>query len=112
MVSSVPGDSYNYNLDGIKAVLLRPYHSGTVNTASADFRDFCNKAKEMGIPVFTPRAGIETAYASTELFEELGVKYLPCMTFVSAYVKLWIASSIGADINEFMYQPLNSEFVI
>ncbi len=112
VVSSVPGDSYNYNLDGIKAVLLRPYHSGTVNTASTDFRAFCHKAKEMGIPVFTPRAGIETAYASTELFEELGIKYLPCMTFVAAYVKLWIANSTGADINEFMYEPLNCEFVI
>lgn len=112
VVSSVPGDSYSYNLDGIKAVLLRPYHSGTVNTASTDFRAFCQRAKDLCIPVFIPRAGIETSYASTELFDELGIKYLPCMTFVSAYVKLWLANSIGAGINKFMYEPLNSEFVI
>ena len=66
----------------------------------------------MAIPVFIPRADIETAYASTELFDELSIKYLPCMTFVSAYVKLWLAVSEKADINKFMYEPLASEFLI
>lgn len=112
VVSSVPGDDFSYNLDGKKAVLLRPYHSGTVNTASACFRSFCKKAKDMAIPVFIPRSDIETAYASTELFDELSIKYLPCMTFVSAYVKLWLAVSEKADINKFMYEPLASEFLI
>lgn len=112
VVSSVPGDSYSYSLEGKKAVLLRPYHSGTVNTASDDFRAFCLRAKEKGIPVFIPRADIETAYASTELFNELSIRYLPCMTFVSAYVKLWIAVSSCYDIAEFMYKPLSDEFII
>lgn len=112
VVSSVPGDSFSYSLENKKAVLLRPYHSGTVNTASADFKAFCIKAKDSGIPVFIPRADIETAYASTELYDELSIKYLPCMTSVAAYVKLWIAVSIGADISEFMYKPLSDEFII
>ena len=111
VVSSVPGDSYSYILEGKKAVLLRPYHSGTVNTASVDFRAFCMRAKELGIPVFIPRADIETAYASTELYNELAIKYLPCMTSVAAYVKLWIAISAGIDVAEFMYKPLSDEFM-
>ena len=112
VVSSVPGDNYSYSLEGKKAVLLRPYHSGTVNTASNDFKAFCMRAKDAGIPVFLPRADIETVYASTELFNDLEIKYLPCMTFISAYVKLWIAVSIGADVTKFMYNPLSDEFII
>lgn len=112
VVSSVPGDSFSYSLENKKAVLLRPYHSGTVNTASDDMKAFCMKAKDAGIPVFIPRADIETAYASTKLYDELSIKHLPCMTSVSAYIKLWIAVSIGTDISEFMYKPLSDEFII
>lgn len=112
VVNSVPGDAFDYSLDDKKAVLLRPYHSGTVNTESSSFRAFCKRAKEKTIPVFVPGAGIETAYASTAIFNELNIKHLPCMTFVSAYIKLWLAVSEEADINEFMYKPIANEILI
>lgn len=110
VISSRPGDSFRYNLDGCKAVILRPYHSATVNTVDAEARRFFSEAKERGIPVFMVNGESGYTYESVKEFRELGLIKLPLSTFISAYMKAWIAVSMGEPIEEFMEHPIAGEF--
>ena len=102
VVDSRPADSFSYSLDGIKAVILKPYHSATLNTASEKLEAFCERAKNSGIPVFVVNVKQGINYESTNLFNQLGIIPLPYGTYVSAYIKIWAAVSMGVDIAEFM----------
>ncbi len=107
-----PGDIYAYDLDRVKAVLIRPYHSGTLNTGSANFRAFCKRASEKQIPLFVVDVEKgESRYASAKAFDELGLTVLPLCSFVPMYMKLWLAVSLGADVKEFALMPLAEEFL-
>ena len=93
VVDAHPADSYKYELKNYSAVILRPYHSGTLGTALPAFIEFCKKAKELGTPVYVVNISSETAYASAKTFEELGIIPLNDITFAAAYVKLWMKLS-------------------
>ena len=111
VIESHPGDSFRYNLAGVRAVLLRPYHSATLNTENVCFQAFCQRARKADIPVFlvNSRAGI--TYESTSLFSTLGIKSLPYSTYASAYMKIWAAVSLGENIAEFCERKIAKEFV-
>ena len=102
VIDSYPGNNYLYSLDNVNAVILNPYHSATLNTASDCFKSFCNLAKKKSIPVFLANAGDGIAYESTKEYNNLGIISLKMTSFISAYVKLWLAVSAGYDIIEFM----------
>lgn len=110
-VVAMPGDSFCYDLSKYKAVILRPYHSGTLNTASKTFVGFCKKAKEKGIPVFVVNVHGGTTYESSKLYDELGIKVLPMCSFVSVYMKTWLAVSLEKNIKEFVCTPVINEFL-
>ena len=40
-----PCDGFNYSLHNVKAVLMLPYHSGTMNTENENFKYFCYKCR-------------------------------------------------------------------
>jgi len=101
VVESRPADSFSYSLDGIKAVILKPYHSATLNTASKPLRAFCEKAKNAGVPVFVVNVKQGISYESTSLFNQLGIIPLPYGTYISAYMKIWAAVSMGIDVRDF-----------
>lgn len=111
VVSSHPGDSFEYNIEKFKAVILIPYHSSTLNTASAAFVDFCKRAKEGNIPVFVVNLRSEFIYESSKVFDELHLIKLPLCCFAAAYVKLWIALSSGCDVITFMNEEICGEFL-
>ncbi len=111
VIGSCPGDSFSYNLDGVRAVVLRPYHSATLNTASESFSAFCKRAKEADIPVFLVNSKAGITYESTSLFSELGITPLPYGTFASAYMKIWAAVSLGEDIRSFCERKIAREFI-
>jgi len=102
VIDSRPGDGFTYSLDGINAVILKPYHSATLNTASEDFQAFCNKAKSLKIPVYTVNVKDGISYESTKLFADLGIIPLPYGTFIAAYMKIWAAVSLNYDINDIL----------
>ncbi|MBE6762783.1 MAG: asparaginase [Ruminococcaceae bacterium] len=111
-VSMCPGDTYAYDLAAVKAVLIRPYHSGTLNTAGEAFRAFCKRAVEKHIPLFVvdvPKG--DGSYASSKAFDGLGLTVLPFSAFVPMYMKLWLAVSLGEDIRGFALTPLAEEFL-
>lgn len=101
VIDSRPADSFTYSLDGIKAVILKPYHSATLNTASEKLKAFCERAKNAGIPVFVVNVKSGISYESTSLFSELGIIPLPYSTYISAYMKIWAAVSLDIDVKDF-----------
>ncbi len=110
VITVSPGAVYNYDLDGIKAIILRPYHSGTVNIKSQEFVDFVARAKQKNIPVYLVNLKIGLNYESFREYESAGVDVLPFCSFPSIYVKAWIGNSIDCDFKEFMKTPIAGEF--
>lgn len=111
VISSIPGDSFNYDLSNAKAVIIRPYHSGTINTADGGLEKFCEKAKALRVPMFILHSGLGADYESTTVFDNYGITALKMSTFVSQYMKLWIATSNNLDIKEFMKTEIAQEYV-
>lgn len=94
VVSAVPGDNFDYDVSKYNAVILRPYHSGTLNTENFDFVSFCNNAKMKNIPVYLVNVPSGVTYESSKRYSELGIKVLRNSTFVATYIKLWLEMKI------------------
>lgn len=90
VVNVLPGEDYNYNLLQFKAVVFRPYHSGTLNTSSEKLKAFCENAKKINIPMFVVNVPTGITYSSSKEFDELGITVLPRCTFPAIYIKLWL----------------------
>lgn len=76
--------------EGVKAVLLEGWHSGTLPVESEALRQFCRAAAEKQIPVFLTGHQEGFAYESKNAFAALGIKPLPPMSPVAAYMRLWL----------------------
>lgn len=97
-ITASPADGFDYSLKGINAVILRPYHSGTLNTSNPYFVSFLSQAKERHIPVFLVNAPMGETYETAKLYDELGIVSLPQTTFSSVYMRLWFACSCGENL--------------
>ncbi len=111
VIPNVPGQSFSYSLETTKAILFKPYHCATLNTASEKFVNFCKRADNKQIPMFVLGANSDAGYESTRIYNELNINPLPHGTFISTYMKMWIATSLGYDIKEFMKKPLANEII-
>jgi len=110
-ISMTPGDSFSYSLENVSSVIIRPYHSGTVNTESNDFKEFLEKAKNKKVPVFLVNSREGIGYESTKDFKNLPMTVLPPSAFPAIYIKCWIAKSMGYNIEEFVNTPIYYEFI-
>ena len=97
----VPGCDYCFDLAGKKAVVIRPYHSGTLNTASLDFQKFCADCKKKNIPVFAVSVPAGDIYESSCAFDSLGIIPLD-LTFSNTYIRAWLAPFKGKALARFM----------
>ncbi len=111
VAQSRPGDNFSYPVDNVKAIILRPYHSATLNTQSRELEAFCTKAAERNIPVFLVNAYDGIKYASSNLLDELKIEVLPFCSFTSIYMKCWLAISLDEDVRSFVKRPMAGEFV-
>lgn len=102
VIDACPASSYEYDLTKYRAVIFRPYHSGTLCTADVALKNFCRKAESLGVPAFVINVPAKNRYESTSLYADLGIEVLAESTFADAYIKLWIALSLGFDVKEFM----------
>lgn len=112
MINSFPEDSYDYNIDKCKSIILTPYHSGTLNTSSNRLEKFCKKAHSKNIPIFLVNGNFGIEYKSSSLFPELGIEVLPPCTKTSIFAKCWIALSCKLDLIDFVKKPIAEEFYI
>lgn len=108
-VNPYVGIVYPVVSDKIKAILLEGYHSGTLNTVSQDFIDFCKGADDKNIPVFLTGACKGFYYESKLMYKKLKINVLPTASPIAMYQKLWLLNNdiinniilpCGADILE------------
>ena len=111
VVTTYPGDEFNYNLEDYNAVLIKPYHSGTLNTENQKLSVFCEKAKNLGVPVFLPNVSNGTAYESSKLYEKLSLTVLPYSTVPAIYTKIWLAVSLKKQVKDFVLKQISAEFI-
>ena len=101
-IESCPGNHYSYSLEQVQAIILKPYHSGTLNTSNHAFCNFCRQAKERKVPVFVMSSSTNVSYKSTELYHDLGITPIYHSTYISAYIKIWAAISLGKSADTFV----------
>ena len=95
-ITVTPGMKYPSLPRGCKAVILGSYHSGTVDTSSAETKRFAKDCKRRNIPVFVDGVGSTADYESMLAYKELGLTRLPSLSSpVAMYMKLWILAENG-----------------
>ncbi len=85
--------------DNVKYILINAYHSGTINTSSSKAQEFFTEAKNKGIKVFVCGVTYGIGYKSTAIFEEYNVLPIYDISPISAYIKLWLISSLKLDLS-------------
>lgn len=89
-LKAYPGMIYPALADGVKAVLLEGYHSGTLNTAGEELKRFCQAAEKRGAPVYLTGNTDGFNYESKALFDSLKIIPLPPEPPATAYIRLWL----------------------
>lgn len=82
------GMHYPQDLSPYRAALLEGYHSGTLCTEGEPLRDFCRRAAACGLPVYLTGADDGFHYESKQAYTPLGIRVLPPMSPVTAYMIL------------------------
>lgn len=93
VITAMPGDNFVYDISKYNAIILRPYHSGTLNTENKNFSEFTKKAKEQGVPIFLANAPFGTTYETVKAYAAMDIIPLPHTTFAYTYMKLWAGIS-------------------
>lgn len=101
-VCAEPAACYPPCTQDIKAVILRPYHSGTLNTQDSGFCRFCLDAAKKDIPVFACGILPGEQYESSAAFKELSITPLCGVSFACAYIRIWLADEKGAALRRLM----------
>lgn len=89
-IYACPGMTYPDIENDTKAVLLHPYHSGTICVESAELHKFMEDAEKKQVKVYLVGANQEKEYESCKAYNELGIKVLPEVSPVYAYLRLWL----------------------
>lgn len=93
LFQSMPGIRYHLP-DGARAVLIRAYHSGTINTKSPSLLALAEQAAHKKIPIYLTGISAEsTDYDSKAVYESLRIIPLPEYSPIVAYMYLWFKYS-------------------
>jgi len=92
-----PGMVYPGIPEGVTDILHESFHSGTIRTQGDETTAFFAKMRERGIRVWLTGASAGPVYESTEKYGEYGIRLLPEMSPVAAYMKLWMLNANGRD---------------
>ena len=108
-ISPYVGMDYPTLTSKTKYILLDSYHSGTINTKSAKALEFFSAAKALGIKIFITGISNAPEYESSTIFSELGIIPLKNISPISAYIKLWLLSSLGLDTEKYIESSLSGD---
>lgn len=92
-INPYPGQDFAYSPDRYKAVLISSYHSGTICTASPSLLAMTKEAEKKNIPVYLVGNSNTTDYESCKMYETMGIKVLPKMSPITAYVEIWLKAA-------------------
>ncbi len=110
LVHPYPGMSYPDISQAARGILLNSYHSGTLCTAALELKAFLEKAADRGIPVFLTGAEPGPDYESCAAYEQLGIKVLPPMSPIAAYIKLCLCPA--DDIVHIMESRISEDILV
>lgn len=105
IINAAVGEAFDYNADCL--YLIRAYHSGTLPTADKSLIDFARRSRNIFVSGFDRNS----VYESAAVYDDMGFKTLPVSSFVSSYIKLWIAESVGISADDIMYKSLGEDIV-
>ena len=111
IINSYPAMVYPKICDGVKYVLLNSYHSGTVNTKSQSLVDFLNEARAKNVKVYVTGISDGAQYSSTQAFKKLGIIPIKNLSPISAYIKLWLLTSIKENPTELLNLSICGDIV-
>lgn len=102
--------------NGILAVLLDTYHSGTLCSITPDMEQFFKTAAERKISVFLTGADNRISYDSVRAWESFHINVLPPASPIAMYVKLWMALSSkellkNVALDEIMNAPMGGDIL-
>lgn len=89
-VTVAPFEEYNYSLEGVKAIIFTPYHSGTLNTESEKLKGFCKRANEGFIKMYVTGILKGGEYASMKAYTDLNIIPVYNTPSIALAVKLWL----------------------
>lgn len=98
-------------LDGIDAVLLDTYHSGTFPVADGKLAFFLDEAKEKQVPVFVAGVPDGMTYETTKLYREKETYILPQASPIAMYIKMWLLLSNSMELQIHMMEPMGMDIV-
>lgn len=91
-LNPAPSFCYPEISNDISAVMICAFHTGAVNTADAEAKNFYKKCFELGIPIYLVGENSKThAYESTVLFDELHLKPVYDVSPENLYIRLTFA---------------------
>ncbi len=104
MLNCAPGLYYPDDIpEGVRAVILDAYHSGTADTVSDNIRRFARTAKAKGIPFYISCSWDGVEYQSVNEFGSLGFKVMPAASPIAMYMKIKMGldpyTPLGGDIS-------------
>ena len=106
-LQSHPGMAWDkIDIENAQAILVSAYHSGTLNTDSRELISIAEQAQKLRVPIYLVGAVEEAVYSSKKTYDELGIKILPVMAPISAYMKLSMIISMGLDPDVYMNKSL------
>ena len=111
VINSCPGDDFSYQIENYNAVLIKPFHSGTLDTENKALHEFCKRANQKDVPVFLTNVNGGTAYESSKTYKQLSLMVLPYCSIPAIYMKIWIAVSLGKEVKQFVLNEMAGEFV-
>ena len=109
VISPYVGMNYPILTSQTKYILLDSYHSGTINTKSTKALEFFATAKKLEVKIFLTGVTYLPEYESATIFEELGIIPIKNISLVSAYVKLWLISSLGLSAEKYIDKSLSGD---
>ena len=89
-ITASPFEEYAYSLIGVRAIIFTPYHSGTLNTNSKSFKEFCKKAKQRAVPMYVTGILKGGEYQSMEAYSYLNIIPVYNIPSIALSVKLWL----------------------
>ena len=111
IINSYPAMLYPQISESVRYVILNTYHSGTLNTKSQSTVEFLKSAQSKGVTVYATGISDGAQYSSAQAFNELGIIPIKNLSPVSAYVKLWLLSSMKKDLTELMQKSICGDIV-
>lgn len=92
-IKSHPGNSYEYRLEGIRAILLEGYHSGTLCTEGAALKDFAKRAAQKNIKMYIISPGSGMEYESCSEYDAMGIIRVKKASPIAIYIRLWFETA-------------------